>query len=431
MANSSIKIGTLVRTLLASLCVTSACSRGQRSEHGEPTAEKEPPPGANSGSTARTGGVPDLENPLRVVPLPPKPGEPISLIGGKDILCAKRHEAPYACLGRLSLRLRRPKQEDWPLYPDGEKAKAPLGLVGRDLSRLDAHSLSRCIIEEGSAYCWRGVSGSRDIVKLPLGVEDAVEVRTLGRGQQAVRTKNGDYVQLQAQPCKDRPGYGGGPRTPAGLGKVRKILGGEQFECVVTVDNTVSCWGQVGGPGNCTEEAVTIEGLTDIVDGAGGMYSICVLRSDNRVLCFGENRGYALGVPPDELERSYTPVEVPGVFPAVKIDGIDNEYVALGANGEVWAWGRHIDEKADGHARRFDMPRPAIDVAVLDGMFCALLDDHSLHCEGDTVRRGLAAGTGRPAFESKELWVNAVTHKIVELIDDDFGGPERYEAQTK
>lgn len=431
MANANIKTSTLARILLASFCVASACTRGPRSEHGGPTTEKQSPPGASSSSVASSGVAPDLENPLRVVPLPPKPGEPIALIGGKGILCAQRHEAPYACLGRLTLRLLRPKQEDWPLYPDGEKAKAPLGLIGRDLSRLDAHSWSRCIIEEGSAYCWGGVSDSRDIVKLPLGVEDAVEVRTLGLGQQAVRTKNGDYVQLQVQPCKERPAYGGGPRTPAGLGKVRKILGGDDFECVVTVNNTVSCWGQVGGPEKCTEEAVTIEGLTDIVDGATGLYSACLIRADNRVLCFGDNRAYGLGVPPDELPKSYTPVEVAGVYPAVKIDGLDEEYVALGANGEVWAWGSYLDQEKNGHARRFDMPRPAIDVAVLDGMFCALLDDHSLHCGGDTVRRGLAAGTGRPAFESKELWVNAVTHKIVELIDDDFGGPERFEAQQK
>ncbi|MGH1341629.1 MAG: hypothetical protein ACRBN8_08775 [Nannocystales bacterium] len=261
-------------------------------------------------------------------------------------------------------------------------------------------------------------------------MEDAVEVRALSRGQQAVRTVNGDYVQLQSQPCKGRPDYEAKPRAPAGLGKVRRILGGQHFECVVTVANTVACWGEVGGPTSCTEASVEIEGLANIVDGAGGMYSACVLRSDNRILCFGDNRSYGLGVPPEELTKSYTPVEVAGVYPAVKIDGIDDDYVALGANGEVWAWGSgHLDQKEDGHAKRFDVPRPAIDVAVLDGMFCALLDDHSLHCDGDTVRRGLKAGTGRPKFESKELWVNAVPHKIVELVDDPFGGVERDEAR--
>ncbi len=137
-------------------------------------------------------------------------------------------------------------------------------------------------------------------------------------------------------------------------------------------------------------------------------------------------------MPPNELPTSYTPVEVAGVYPAVKIDGIDNDFVALGANGEVWAWRiGHLDQKADGHAKRFDMARPAIDVAVPDGMFCALLDDHSLHCGGDTVRRGVAAETGRPAYESKELWVNAVTHEIVEVIDDPFGGTERDEARKE
>lgn len=172
---------------------------------------------------------------------------------------------------------------------------------------------------------------------------------------------------LPATPALAAPNPGSGPE--AGGTNVSDALPGVLFERVasgrshglaVTTDGEVYSWGQQEngrlGNGNNTDaevknpapiQAGAIPAGVTALDVAAGNYASAVLGSDGNVYTFGRNADGELGIgTPGTPVDSAVPVEAMvgpaiGNAPITQIDAGLNFFVALDANGNVWAWGEN------------------------------------------------------------------------------------------
>lgn len=130
---------------------------------------------------------------------------------------------------------------------------------------------------------------------------------------------------------------------------VTQVAGGFLFECAVSTDRTVRCWGSniQGALGHDTDGApddpvpTPVVGLSNVVQVAAGFYHACALTGDNKVYCWGTTTNGQLG--PNALDAgaiSTTPIEVTGI-PGTVADLHMGGYFSCArlTDGRVFCWG--------------------------------------------------------------------------------------------
>lgn len=369
--------------------------------------------GATSSAPASSPTVvlPKLRENLSVSLQPAGTGEPVALVGGEDMLCAVRKDAPSACIGEIGLVLEAVDADDGRYARN--HTERPVAIERFNLGKLSASGYSRCVLVTGGTVdCWRRHAGRQREYPEQLSFKG---VRTVAAADQTcVIVESGDVLCTGDEVCGGRestPGYDLSQivKIP-GVDKARLIKKALHMGCVVREDSTVACWGKTLENAVCSPEAVVVPGLEDVVDIAVGNYSACAVRADNRVFCWGNNSGQSFGVP--EPEHSVTPIEVPGTHPAVRIESVSRGFAVLRVDGSMVAWGSELlmDEKDP--PKRLELAGPAVDFVVLSGMVCALLDTGDVQCEGYSVDFAVQEKRPRPPFEGKAPWVEAPLYRL-------------------
>ena len=373
--------------------------------------------GATSSAPTPSPMVPSIRESLSVSARPARVGEPVSLVGGENVLCALRKDAPPACIGEVGLALE-PVDADDGRYVRTHTER-PVAIEGLDLGSLSVGSSMRCVVGRGATVdCWRRHAGEKGTYPNQLGLS---RVRELAAADQTCAiVESGEVLCTGDQTCGGRdaiPGYDMSKvvKIP-GVNKARLIDRDLHMGCVVREDSTVACWGKILERAECTPNASVVPTLDQVVDIAVGDYSACALRADNRVLCWGNNEDRTLGVA--EPIFSKVPIEVREAHPAVKIDSSSRGYAVLRVDGSVIAWGSGVvlDEKQP--PQRVDLAHPAVDLVAMDGLVCALLVTGDVECEGYKVDFAVKEGRPRPPFEGKAPWVEAPLYRLAPAAAD-------------
>jgi alpha-tubulin suppressor-like RCC1 family protein len=133
-----------------------------------------------------------------------------------------------------------------------------------------------------------------------------------------------------------------GAGSPGGFVRTKSVTGGGN-SCALGGDGSIDCWGYNGygqlGDGTTTDSMtpVTVSGITDATDVAGGDIHNCALVADQTIRCWGYNGYGQLGN--GTGADSATPVSVIGITNAVAISGGWRHTCAVLDDGTVRCWG--------------------------------------------------------------------------------------------
>lgn len=153
------------------------------------------------------------------------------------------------------------------------------------------------------------------------------------------------------------------PGQVPGLADVVRIAAQGAAAMAVLRDGTVRAWGEVPPfltngtrvfPG--VETPITIAGLADIVDIAGGPAGGYALTRDGHVYAWGANIKGQLGTGSAAVEER-TPALVPGVSDVVSIAAANGAAVVVTTDGRVWSWGSN-EQGGLGHGTQADVTEP-------------------------------------------------------------------------
>jgi alpha-tubulin suppressor-like RCC1 family protein len=134
------------------------------------------------------------------------------------------------------------------------------------------------------------------------------------------------------------------PVTVRNISTAVDIVGGRDMSYALLADGTVRAWGggangELGNGSHTAKQTtpVTVSGLSNVIELAGGRNHALALKSDGTVWAWGLNSSGQLG---DGTKTSRaTPVQVRGISTAVAIAAGADHSVALLANGAVMTWG--------------------------------------------------------------------------------------------
>lgn len=128
------------------------------------------------------------------------------------------------------------------------------------------------------------------------------------------------------------------------LTNVSQVFGGRDMTYALLDDGTVWCAGGNAngecGAGSIADKVtspIPVEGLTDVVDIAGGRNHALALRSDGTVWSWGLNSDGQLGI--DSRVSQSLPQKVLGLSNVVDVGAGADHSLAVTASGEVFAWG--------------------------------------------------------------------------------------------
>ena len=366
-----------------------------------------------AGAPGGVEGPPELE----VAARPAKPGEPVALEGGGNLICTQRSDAKRACAGNFGWRFRSrtsddefTKYSDQPIVPNlpYENLEGSSGLVyatvnGRPIrwfvEASDRSPQEIRFVGPSSEYEYTGPSScgidgkTARCISMPSCGKEAKEVFDLG--------------DLTFEFTFDRP--------------ITSLASNEKT-CVSLDDGTVHCWGEHFTEGSdkpaCVYDRTTpVEGLTDAVSLAPGPAdSICALRANGSVVCWGRNAADQFGVPEKEVPFSETPMPLADLEHTVRLHGQDSGIAALQADGSIFYWGHPIVRDVSGKLgpQKASLPEPAVDVLVMSKGVCALLTDRSVYCFGgrfDRLREEKGGARIILPFEGLDPWVNAAEYE--------------------
>lgn len=106
-----------------------------------------------------------------------------------------------------------------------------------------------------------------------------------------------------------------------------------------------NAYGQLGYPTADLMPALTIEGLTNIVDIAVSTRHSLALNSSGEVLAWGANNSGELGVPSRTTDASIYPLKVENL-PKIKLIAVGHDFsLAIDENGQLWSWGVNKDNQ--------------------------------------------------------------------------------------
>lgn len=168
------------------------------------------------------------------------------------------------------------------------------------------------------------------------------------------------------------------PGQVPGLADVARIAASGAAAMAVMRDGSVRAWGEVpafltGGnrvfPG--VAPPMTIAGLADIADIAGGPAGGYALTRDGRVYAWGPNIKGQLGTGSAAVEER-GPALVPGITGVVSIATVSGAAVVVTRDGRVWSWGSNeqggLGHGTDADVREPGQPTPAPATSITDAV---------------------------------------------------------------
>lgn len=151
---------------------------------------------------------------------------------------------------------------------------------------------------------------------------------------------------------------------------------GNDAACATTAANGVVCWGANGDGqlGNGTVGGwslvpVPVTGLgSGVVDLDVGSGNACAALSDGSVRCWGDNSQATLGQTFASLNRSATPVTIPGVSGATRVTvGGFGSACAVVTGGQVMCWGYNLGGALGIGSGANAVPTPAAVIGIASG----------------------------------------------------------------
>jgi hypothetical protein len=201
--------------------------------------------------------------------------------------------------------------------------------------------------------------------------------------------------------------------------------------CGYFADGSAKCAGfnNVGQLGNGTTTdswngAVTVSGLTGVIDIAAGNNHSCAIKSDGTVWCWGSDSRGQLGNDAT-LANSLTPVQAIGVVGATQVSVNYDLSCARLSTGSIMCWGYNyrgsVGNNTTNTVSPYQQATPvtvsnittATKVAVGSGHVCALLANGTVACWG----WGYALGHGSSSDSSIPVAVSGLTN----IVDLDAG----------
>ncbi|MBE3551165.1 MAG: hypothetical protein IMX03_08080 [Brockia lithotrophica] len=253
--------------------------------------------------------------------------------------------------------------------PEGSEEGLPLKAV--QISAGSGHSLA--LLPDGTVWAW-GLNDSGQLGNSQVGVgekshsatpvqveglTDVVQVAA-GWGHSLAVKKDGTVWAWGSNSWGQLGNgrVGGSSATPVqveGLTDVVQVAAGGEYSLAVKKDGTVWAWGanwhgqlgnsqvEVGWEGH-SATPVQVEGLTDVVQVAVGVYHSLAVKKDGTVWAWGSNSWGQLGNSKVKVGLGYatysvTPVQVEGLTDVVQVAAGGNHSLAVKKDGTVWAWG--------------------------------------------------------------------------------------------
>ena len=207
------------------------------------------------------------------------------------------------------------------------------------------------------------------------------------------------------------------PARVSGLPKIRQVVAGRYFTCVLEVSEHVTCFGDrgqlgdeppTGGP---TPHPLPFEGVVQITAGAN---HACALTKSGEAFCWGGNIKGQLG-DGVTLEYQVAPVRVAGLKNASALEAGNAHTCALLEDGQVVCWGdNHYGQLGDGSTEDRPAPTPVAGLthvtALSAGEYftCALLEDGHVMCFGRNDQGQLGDGTTEDRPKPTRVHINQV-----------------------
>jgi alpha-tubulin suppressor-like RCC1 family protein len=341
--------------------------------------------------------------------------EIVAVATGVDHSCAKTTEGNIACWGRGSrgqLGNDRTNARD--------TATSSIGLLGAEMVVAGGHSTCAVRGENRELYCWGdntsiqlGNFEAGEFAVVPFTVSGAYfgeptlsQVKSVSIGlEHACASLTTGELMCWGLESYGRIANGNSGDIERGIPllayddeendvlNASLVAVGERHGCMITMDETVSCWGdnsegQLGDP-TFVEPISTlvraVPGITHAKAISAGDFHTCVV-SDGDVLCWGSNGRLQLGHPDDESNG--TPSVVPGLNNVTAIAAGAVTTCAIDEDKGLWCWGGNAlgargDESSD------DRAAPALlsiddvtTVAVGPDHACASTEEGSAFCWG-------------------------------------------------
>jgi alpha-tubulin suppressor-like RCC1 family protein len=180
------------------------------------------------------------------------------------------------------------------------------------------------------------------------------------------------------------------------VGAPTAVACGEEFSCAVMRDKTVQCWGstqhgvvpQGSGRARAVQlHAVTITGLTSVLEVAAGATHACALQEDGTVLCWGSNEHGELG---DGTRISRPKPRRSTIIKATHVVAGTGYTCILSATRNVMCWGRN-DSGQLGDGTTTDRDQQARVSAIDEVHFLTTGQSHS--CAIDARNRVVCWGS--------------------------------------
>ena len=300
------------------------------------------------------------------------------------------------------------------------------------------------ILDDGTLKCW----GVNNYGQLGIGStvqKDTPQLVDIGIGRTAVSVSAGDqhtcailddgslkcwgsnsHGQIGVDSTNWNFAYSTPELVDLGVGRTAlSVSTGGYHTCAVLDDYSLKCWGkndygQTAGSGTQTEReespiVVNLGTGRTALSVSTGLHHTCVVLDDNSLKCWGDNVYGQLGV--GDFTDRYVPtlVDLGTGRGAVSVSTGDGHTCAILDNSSLKCWGRNNDAQLGIGSLGTNQNSPQLvatgsgffNISMSQGHSCAILDNGSLNCWGESEYGKLGIGSSIVVSYPTPQYVNS------------------------